>query len=266
MSSNSLYLAVLLAAALPGLAAGASAQSPPAGVKELTRQAPFVFRGTVVEVHAANLKVVVPDASTAVVRVDEVLRAPLTLDRFDGRSVTVFVDKAHPVTAGQSLTFFTRIGLYGESLGVVELGRSAADTKALRTEVAQAGREVREEDVLARVERAGLAVSGRVVAVRPVAPGRAERRDSEHDPEWGEAEIEVDSVLQGVATGARVTVLYPRSFDVMWAGSPKPRLGQEGIFLLHRDQYPGLDAWTALRPQDLLNREEAEIAKKGTRS
>lgn len=265
MMSNSLSLAVLLAAALPGLAAGAGAQAPP-GVKELTRQAPFVFRGTVVEVHAANLKVVVPDAGTAVVRVDEVLRAPLTLDRFDGRAVTVFVDKAHPVTAGQSLTFFTRIGLYGESLGVVELGRSGAEAQALKAEVAQAGREILEEDVLARVERAGLAVSGRVVAVRAVAEGRAPRLESEHDPEWGEAEIEIDAVLQGVAPGARVTVLYPRSFDVMWAGSPKPRLGQEGVFLLHRDQYPGLDAWTALRPQDLLNREEAEIAKKGIRS
>jgi len=64
------------------------------------------------------------------------------------------------------------------------------------------------------------------------------RRITEHDADWQEAVIVVDSMLKGPAS-ARVAVRFPASRDIAWHRLPKFTVGQAGTFLLHRDTLSG---------------------------
>jgi hypothetical protein len=75
-----------------------------------------VFRGTVQRVAAANLDLVQADASTVVVRVDEVLKAPSSVGDFTGREITVKLLKGGAAIAGEQAVFFTNGWLYGAEL------------------------------------------------------------------------------------------------------------------------------------------------------
>lgn len=59
------------------------------GPEELTRAAQFVFRGTIQKIETSNLNLVQADSDTAVVRVDEVLKAAPSLGDFTGRAWSV---------------------------------------------------------------------------------------------------------------------------------------------------------------------------------
>jgi hypothetical protein len=98
-----------------------------------------------------------------------------------------------------------------------------------------------------RLTAAQLVVTGKVTSVRPVPPpavAAAEAalnagegsRVSEHDPDWHEAVVQVDTVEKGrlaASANKTVTVVFPASKDVLWHQSPKFRAGQEGVFVLN---------------------------------
>jgi hypothetical protein len=64
------------------------------------------------------------------------------------------------------------------------------------------------------------------------------RRITEHNPDWQEAVITVDSMIKGPAS-ARVVVRFPGSLDIAWHRLPKFTAGQTGTFLLHKDTMSG---------------------------
>ncbi len=78
-------------------------------------------------------------------------------------------------------------------------------------------------------------VAGRVLATKRLPIQTT--KESEHDPVWTEAEIEVDESLKGnFAKGARVKITFAASNDIMWVRSPKFIKGQSGIYLLKKSQ------------------------------
>jgi hypothetical protein len=250
-----------LAASVLGLTAGIASAQPPGRVEELTRKADLVFRGTVQRVGAANLSAVTPGADTAVVRIEEFLKAPDDVQGFAGREVTVKLLAAGSAKAGEQAVFFAATWLYGESLGVVEVGRVPAG-RGVRPQVAAAVQRAREEEVRGALGKSDLVVTGRVVATRPAGiPAQI----SEHDANWWEAVIEVDSVLKGAA-GGRVVILYPRSMDVAWYRTPKPEVGWDGVWLLQRAQEEELrnraGAYTAPEPWNVMSRDDAGLVRK----
>jgi hypothetical protein len=88
-------------------------------------------------------------------------------------------------------------------------------------------------------------VVGRVTDVRKwntsKPKGGAPSRVTEHDPDWHEAVLEVQSVLKGgKVKGNKVIVRFPNRNDVAWVHSPKFAKNQRGIFCLNRDQAPGV--------------------------
>ncbi len=149
-----------------------------------------------------------------------------------------------------------------------------------------------------RVASADVVVRGRVTAVR-VAPEErpaprtgartrgvtaaateAPRRKpiTEHDPQWREAEIEVDEVEKGGTGKKKVVVRFPGSDDVRWYKAPKFQPGQEGVFILQKaagetaarpgarrgravaaaaESAAGPDTFTALDPDDFQPSERA---------
>jgi len=252
-------IGLALLAAIGWGAADASAATVSKPVKDLTRAAEFVFRGTVQKTGAANLSIVEPNDKTAVVRVDEILKRSGTLDDFTGRDVTVFLSE--PLRAGDQRVFFTAVRLLGESLGVQEVGRDAAPAADLRAQVQSAQGEIVREELAARLAAADLVVAGRVISTRPTYTLPQKGPITEHDPLWWEAVLEVRSVLKGTAAEKTVTFWYPSSADVMWAQVPKPNAGQEGTWLLHR-QTPeaGAAVFAVADPRDLLSAAEETVA------
>jgi hypothetical protein len=99
-------------------------------------------------------------------------------------------------------------------------------------------------EVESRAGAADVIVTGRVTAVRPVAPKpTASRRGTraiaglpitEHDPQWREATVSVTAVHKGRRVARSIRVRFPASTDVAWATTPKLRVGQRGVLLLRR--------------------------------
>lgn len=236
-------------------------------VREWAAQSGLVFSGTVQRENDATMTVVPPDAGTAVVRVDRVLKAPPVLTGLVGTELTLLPAAGSSVTVGQRSVFFTRAWLYGDSLAVVEVGRIEhtddqvtgrldAEMDEVSGLIDEADRGAADEQVTERLRRADVVVTGRVRETHPLQreqPGPA----SEHDPEWWEATLEVSSTDKGQPPGEQLTVLFPSSTDEFWMDSPKLAPGMEAVFVLQQNQtekgFPvhRVTGLTALHPLDV---------------
>jgi hypothetical protein len=254
------------------------ATTPPTDPKQ---QAKFVFQGTVQKMKAANLKEVAAADDIAIVRVDKILHAPEPLRGFAGEEITVQVAPDQPVKAGQTYIFYTNGWIFGANLAVRSVAQEAATATgvaALQSHPQDPVRSLKTREALAQAAAADLIVTGRVSAVRlpagesqaratAMASGRTSERISEHAPVWQEAVIDVDAVHKGGAKPKQVVVRFPSSTDVRWYKAPKFHAGQEGVFLLHKEQLAGGPAalaaasigpgeYTALDPADVQPLEE----------
>jgi hypothetical protein len=260
--------AVMFCAALsilhPALvrSAAATAATAAGDTESLTRQATFIFAGTVIRLGASTMAAVKPTAATAVVRVDEVVDAPGGPPDLVGQEITVQLLAPGTMKAGERAVFFTKGWLLGRSIAVIEVGHAAA-TQALprlRRSVQAVRQQAADEQQRDQIATTEAIIAGKVTRV---APAKIPHIGSEHDPDWYEAEIQISSVVKqrpaGIPLQGTVTLLFPHSDDVMWASSPKFHEGQVGIWLLHRNQarLPGIeDRYTALKPLDFRPPEE----------
>lgn len=216
-------VAVLLAMAAP---------QDPGSIKELAAKSQMVLRGTVKLMNSTT--VAADDTSNlAVIRLDELVSGPPLMKAYVGKDITVrLVSK--DVKEGEQRVFFANSWMFGDSIGVAEVGSyrpgpaPAAGQQSLAQSVNEGRAAAADQQLRARLDRAALVVVGKVAAVRTTPRTRL----SEHDPQWSEADIDVGEVLKGTAQG-RVTIAYPASTDVMWFKTPKPTQGQEGVFLLN---------------------------------
>jgi hypothetical protein len=179
------------------------------------------------------------DDRTVVVRIDEVLHAPDAFARLAGSTVTLrLADDAPPLKAGAAWSFFANGVAFGESVALQEVGRLASDQVRLQTVEADSGdelplaslqRALDTERLRSHAASAGAVVLGRVVALRR-AGGPPLR---EHDPDWWIATLEIGHVQRGDGIEGDLDVLYPNSIDVRWRDVPKPKAGQDGLWILH---------------------------------
>ena len=236
-------------------------------VEDLVGNSKFIFKGRVLKLNATTMPDIVPATDgTVVVKVEEIILAPETLDDFTDQEITVSLIKPGSVRAGEEALFFTNGWLYGRSLAVREVGRTRADGDpvVLRKQVSEVRQRAADQNLQRRLAQAELVVVGTVSLTRP-SRGQARRaRITEHEPDWWEAVIQVESVLKGQPPQPNVIVLYPKSIDVMWYGSPKFVKGQKGVFLLHREQRSDfqVDGFTALDPLDFQPIEQADRVKR----
>jgi hypothetical protein len=237
---------------------GVLAQPVPA-LDQLTRESSYIFLGTATKTKASTIELLPASDSTVIVRVDDVLHAPATLANYTGQEVTVQLREANSVQAGQRLVFFTNGGLFGQGIALKEVGHlappaGAADpSKLLRAQIAQALQKESDEDLGRRMAGAELIVVGKVLETRPAKlPERGPM--TEHDPEWWETEIQIQSVEKGQQAGQTVSVLFANSLDYLWAQAPKLKPGEAGIFVLHRNEvsWPGIEKfYTLVNPLDV---------------
>jgi hypothetical protein len=235
------------------------------------RSSDVVFNGTVEEAAATTMDAVDATDSTAVVRVDELVRAPSAFEGLVGQRITVLLRSPGSMEAGEQATFFVNAALFGESIAVQEVDHTTATAAAeLAPQVTDVIDRLRDSEVRERIAGADVVVTGRVAQVRaapeqtvaamPGMPGPV----SEHDPRWMEAVLDVDSVLKGTTPQTPVVLMFPASIDVMWVNAPKFHAGQEATWLLHTDQVPEAaraafpSVYTALDPGDVLPKEQTE--------
>jgi hypothetical protein len=248
--------------------------TPASRAGALTSQARFVFQGTVKNVRATTLKSVPATARTIVTRVDRVIQSSETLSGYAGHDITVQLALGERVRAGQTLIFYTTGWIFGDSLAVQSLGHEEATTTKVAGAAAHPEDPVRSlhaREAMTQVSRADLIVTGRVSSVRvpaaevrarAIATGGTTERISEHAPMWQEAVVDVDETHKGRERRKQVIVRFPSSTDVRWYHAPKFQAGQEGVFLLHKQQIPATkakaasftalkaDEYTALNPGD----------------
>jgi hypothetical protein len=227
MKQFMLCLAILMSAA-----EAAAYQSP--GPEEFIRQSTVIFKGRVEKPGASNVKFLPPSNRSAIVRVEDVLLAAKSMGTLTGEEVTVELREANSVKAGEQVTFFTTGWLYGEHLGLKEVGHSSADVSSdsLRQQIADVRNRADEDKLRAEIQHASLVIAGKVLATRHLEERRSA---SEHDPDWWIAEVEVQTYLKGqpnAAAAGHVSFLFANSRDVMWVRSPKLAEGQQGIWLV----------------------------------
>lgn len=224
----------------------------------LVQESRFIFNGTVQRLRAATMPAVPVTEGTAIVRVNQVFESPSVFSHLAGSDITVQLTQPARVRVGQQAIFFANGWLYGNSLAVVEVGRISArtDHEGLRKQITEANQKAADQNLQRRINVAQFVIVGKVSETRPLQEKARQGPVTEHDPDWWEAVIEVQSAEKGKLREKRVTVIFPNSTDEMWIDSPKFRPGQEGIWILQRDQkekgWPVLRApgLTALHPLD----------------
>ncbi len=223
------------------------APAPPQAVSNqtaaLAKQSSIVFDGTVSQLGATSFAGVPKSAQTIVVRVDSVLKKPPAVSLKKGDNVTVEVKDPSAFRDGTQATFYTDGWIFGSGVAVKELGHEIDKAAGAGEKPhAQAQEQISDQELQNRLNSADFVVIGRVTEVRRWRVSKyTTPRVSEHDPDWHEAVVEIQSVLKGgQVKGNKVVVRFPGRNDVAWVHSPKFEKNQQGIFCLNRDQTSGV--------------------------
>jgi len=216
----------------------------------LAKQSSIVFSGTVSQLGAVSFAGVPQSTQTIVVRVDSVLKKPPAVSLKKGDNVTVELKDPSAFQQGTQATFYTEGWIFGSGVAVKELGHdfnpggaSAPGAGRGETALGYTQEQISDQELRDRLKSADFVVIGRVTEVRrwTVPKSATPHRVSEHDPDWHEAVVEVQSVLKGAQVkGNKVVVRFPGRNDVAWVHSPKFEKNQQGIFCLNRDQTSGV--------------------------
>jgi len=276
MHISRFFLAGILLLSLPVFGAGllASAALPQAtnNPAALAKQSSITFVGTVTQVAATTLAAVPKSPQTIVVRVDSVLKKPAAVSLKKGDTVTVEVKDPAAFQEGTQATFYTEGWIFGSGVAVKELGHAAppsgptpAPVETPEKTVVQSPSEVSDQDLQRLIAAADYVVTGRITDVHPwTVPKSAvpRYRTSEHSASWHEAVLQVQSVLKGPKLKRNKIVLrFPLSRDVAWVSAPKFEPGQQGVFILQKEDVSGAaatsgatkaDVYTCLRPGDFV--------------
>ena len=268
MNTSRFFLAGIVWVSLLASGALPQATNNPAA---LAKQSSITFVGTVSQVAATTLAAVPKSPQTIVVRVDSVLKKPAAVSLKKGDTVTVEVKDPAAFPEGTQATFYTEGWIFGSGVAVKELGHAApsegtqgaAGTGAKTVE--QVPSEVSDQDLQRLIAAADYVVTGRITDVHPwTVPKSAvpRYRTSEHSASWHEAVLQVQSVLKGPKLKRNKIVLrFPLSRDVAWVSAPKFEPGQQGVFILQKEDVSGAaatsgatkaDVYTCLRPGDFV--------------
>jgi hypothetical protein len=235
---RALVLAALVA--LGALAGHLAARAQGSSFIDVVSRSGFIFLGTVKSAGGAAPNAPGPyagsaGAASAVVTVDRILEALPPVGNFTGREVNVRLREPQRMKAGDRAVFFTYLQSAGKTLGLVEVASEpAGQEQGMQQRIREARLALADRALAARLSSAQLVVVGVFGEGRPTPEAREHR--SEHDPLWWRAPIRVESFEKGSASEQPVYALYANSDDVVWRDAPKPRPGQEGIFLLQPDR------------------------------
>ncbi len=174
-------------------------------------------------------------SNSGVVEISDIIEAPESFPNFKGEQITVRFSDISKVKVGEERMFFTDPYWIGESLGVNENGSVLKDdhlyqSKDIISHIKHA--RINQDDIRLRklLKDAKLVIAGKVIRVQK--PEGQFSIVTEHNPEWREAEIQVDETLKGIVEGKTIKILFASGKDVMFFQAPKLKEGDEGIFII----------------------------------
>lgn len=245
----------------------------------LVQQSSIIFAGTVSQLGATSFADVPKSPQTIVVHVEAVLKKPPAVSLKKGDDVTVEVKDPSAFRASMAVTFYTDGWIFGSGVAVKELGHAMRPSGGKGDETASSEKKVlgqiegqiSDQELKLRMASADFVVIAKVTDVRTwTAPEVASvpHRVTEHDPDWHDAVIKIESVLKGPKLKKnKLVVRFPECNDVAWVRAPKFEKHQEGIFFLKKDEISGapiallegtqVNAYTCLRPGDWLPKSDA---------
>ncbi len=224
----------------------------------------FIFYGTIIKMNASNIGVTTP-GTTAIVRVEKVIDAVDPYQLMEGKEITVLLASAANRKENMAQVFYTTGWYYGKTLGVKEVpnGQVKNLQDGLKEKIARERINIHNDSLKAELKRAVLVIKG-VVNESDIREKENNALESEHNPEYRKALIQIQTVLKGQTTAKQVTVYYSGSDDVMWSNSPKLSKGQEGIFLLQLRQGPSIfpaRGYTVLDKRDVQSPNNLETVR-----
>jgi len=232
--------------------------------EQLSLKSDFIFKGTVQRINASTMAAVPATESTAVVRVDEIVQAKPPDDSFRGKEVTVVLRNPGTVKVGQQSIFFANDYLAGNSIAVTEIGQ-LPDKSMGALNIKEAIKSIAKDHALdplrKRIGTSVVIVEGKVVETKSLPQELSEKPESDREPEWWTATIEVQSVYKGTVPDKKLTIRFSHNFAL--PGSPKFSEGQQGIFLLHHEKARMLpsEVLVALDPLDFQPFDSSALIK-----
>ena len=194
-------------------------------------EAPFMLVVQVLAQGAATMDEVPIDGGTFVVGVVETLASIEAIGDLAGFEITLQYGPAG-LELGETYLVHAQSWLYGDGIALLATRvapYSDVDTQAVVESLEEAPRVA----VLSRAAEAELVASGKVVSIKEV--GKSENEPvTEHDPQWREAVVEIESVERSAsrAKPEQVTVRFAASDDAEWVDAPKVSVGDRRVFML----------------------------------
>jgi hypothetical protein len=267
-----------------GLLVMSLAITPPASgqnTQTLSKSSDMAFIGTVLEMHAVSFAGVAASPETMVVKIDRVLEKPAAIVLRAGDKVTVAAKDPSQFHPGLQATFYCVGWVFGSGVALREVGHEVpsdptdpVNPDQKQQEQAEVRKQISDADLRARIQSSEQVSVGRVAKVQEAKLEAATATRvpiSEHNPEWTDATIHIESTIKGDSSAQNVVVRFPASIDVMWYEAPKLKEGQEGTFFLQKDKLSGSPmaliegvqgtVYMALRPGDVLSKGEAQRVK-----
>lgn len=211
---------------------------PAYGQKDWLRDSDLVFEGEVLKLRTSTIDSNDP-SDLGLVRVTGIIEGEGVLRDYLQKPITVKFRKIEDVKPGQRAIFFARLWLSGRGIAVREIGMRRLNDDAgsanlkQRQEISKDRIEIQDEQLRDDIKQADNVITGRVISLRRLPVQTT--KESEHDPVWTEAEIEVVEQLKGsFARGTRVKITFAASNDIMWVRSPKFVRGQTRLLLLKK--------------------------------
>ena len=208
----------------------------PKELDSLTLGASLVFKAKVLVLHSTTTDE--DDVSnTGVATVTEVIEAPESFSNISGQQITIRFADINKVNVGEEKIFFTEPYWIGEAIGVEEKGSVSKSSelyndKEMSSHLKRARDNQDDEQLKNALKEAKLVITGKVAKINEVQ-GKITGL-TEHDPEWKEAEVEVDETIKGNNEGKTVKILFASGKDVMFFQAPKFQPGDEGIFIIQQ--------------------------------
>jgi hypothetical protein len=184
----------------------------------------FIFTGSITRAGASTVPSIPADATTVVVSVEDVIRAPLGLRNLAGREVTVQL--RHALSAGHYVFFADPLAV-GEGIAVKE--RAHLDGRE-RREAVEAVEQGYAAQMAPRLAAAFLIALGTVGEVRPLL-SPAERRGR---VPWALARFETERVLKGKGKPRHMMLVGPIHASKLLPRAPALRAGLHAILILQR--------------------------------
>ena len=202
----------------------------------------IVVLGTIEKVGASEEPLVAPTNATVVIKVDQMFSGKELAGDQTGRTATVILSKPSDIKVGTKALFFGNPRFIGKTITISDVGElpvPRAETQSLQQTLEPSLQARRDAPIRARLDNAQMVFRGKVESVHPLEVESKDRRPTaqdEHDPEWQVAMVRVTSAVRGSQNATVIPVVFPASGDIMWFNSPKPKPGDDAVFIGHKLQ------------------------------